>query len=126
MALDGESSAGSNSTGIAVVAAVSMVAGYVLLAALWWFVFRPKARLRRERAFGRNTNHHSGLTGAKRRPHGAKRRRAGPAVPSLAWPSMERRAPARRDGGRGRSSCVEWPRSAACGWSAPAATVTVA
>jgi hypothetical protein len=49
MALDGESSAGSNSTGIAVVAAVSMVAGYVLLAALWWFVFRPKARSRRKR-----------------------------------------------------------------------------
>ncbi len=50
LALDGESVAGSNSTGIAVVTAVSIVSGYGLLFALWWFVFREKSRVqRRER-----------------------------------------------------------------------------
>jgi uncharacterized membrane-anchored protein len=48
LALDGES-ATQNSTGIAVIALISMVAGYVLLAALWYFVFREKARSRRDR-----------------------------------------------------------------------------
>lgn len=49
IALDGESAAGGNSTGVAVIAAVSIVSGYVLLAGLWWFVFRDKARARRRR-----------------------------------------------------------------------------
>lgn len=49
LALDGESSALNNGTGMAIVAAVSMASGYILLAALWWFVFRDKARARRKR-----------------------------------------------------------------------------
>jgi hypothetical protein len=53
VALDGESAAGGNSTGVAVIAAVSIVSGYVLLAALWWFVFREQARQRRGRGRGR-------------------------------------------------------------------------
>jgi Na+/proline symporter len=48
LALDGES-AGNDSTGLAVIALVSMVFGYLLLAALWWFVFRDKARARRRK-----------------------------------------------------------------------------
>ena len=48
LALDGESAVGDN-TGIAVISIVSMVFGYVLLAALWYFVFRDKARSRRKR-----------------------------------------------------------------------------
>jgi hypothetical protein len=43
LALDGESVT-SNSTAIAVISIVSIVSGYVLLAALWHFVFREKAR----------------------------------------------------------------------------------
>jgi hypothetical protein len=46
LALDGES-AGGDSTGIAVIAVVSMAAGYLLLAGLWFFVFREKARAKR-------------------------------------------------------------------------------
>jgi hypothetical protein len=46
LALDGES-AGDNSTGLAVISVVSMAAGYLLLAGLWWFVFRAKAKGRR-------------------------------------------------------------------------------
>ena len=46
LALDGES-AGNNSTGLAVISVVSMAAGYLLIAGLWWFVFRDKARARR-------------------------------------------------------------------------------
>jgi O-antigen/teichoic acid export membrane protein len=42
-ALGGESSTG-NSTGVAVIAAVSLVVGYAGLAALWYFVFRRKRR----------------------------------------------------------------------------------
>ncbi len=45
-ALDGESAA-SNNTAIAVISVVSIVFGYVLLAALWHFVFSAKARRRR-------------------------------------------------------------------------------
>ncbi len=52
LALDGESVSSSNSTGIAVIALVSMVSGYVLLAALWWFVFRDRSRSRRRREKG--------------------------------------------------------------------------
>ena len=48
LALDGESVTGNN-TGIGVITVVSIVFGYVLLAALWWFVFRDKARSKRKR-----------------------------------------------------------------------------
>jgi Na+/proline symporter len=44
LALDGESSKASNSTGMAIIVAVSMVFGYALIFALWWFVFRERAR----------------------------------------------------------------------------------
>jgi hypothetical protein len=47
-ALDGESVT-SNSTGLAVISLVSMVFGYLLLAALWYFVFRDKSRAKRKR-----------------------------------------------------------------------------
>jgi len=46
-ALDGEAIT-SNNTGIAVIAVISMAAGYVLLFALWYFVFREKARAKRD------------------------------------------------------------------------------
>lgn len=45
-ALDGESAAGNN-TGIAVISVASMIFGYLLIAGLWFFVFRRKARERR-------------------------------------------------------------------------------
>ena len=48
LALDGESATG-DSTAIAVVSLVSIVGGYVLLAALWYFVFREKARSRQKK-----------------------------------------------------------------------------
>ncbi len=48
LALDGEA-VSANNTGIAVLAAVSMVACYVGLAALWFFVFREKARTKRKK-----------------------------------------------------------------------------
>jgi len=48
MALGGES-AGGESTGIAVISVASVVAGYLLIAALWYFVFRDSARARRRR-----------------------------------------------------------------------------
>jgi hypothetical protein len=48
LALDGESVTG-NSTWIAVIAVVSMVSGYVLLACIWWFFFRDKSRSQRKR-----------------------------------------------------------------------------
>jgi hypothetical protein len=48
LALDGESVTGNN-TGLAVVALVSMVFGYVLLAALWYFVFRDRSRSKRRK-----------------------------------------------------------------------------
>jgi hypothetical protein len=47
-ALDGESATPHN-TALDVVALVSMVGGYLLLAALWYFVFRGKARAKRRR-----------------------------------------------------------------------------
>jgi uncharacterized protein (DUF58 family) len=46
LALDGEAVTASN-TALAIIAAISMVFGYLLLAALWYFVFSPKARGRR-------------------------------------------------------------------------------
>ena len=48
IALDGESLTRSN-TALAIVSLISMVFVYVLLAALWYFVFRDKARTRRRR-----------------------------------------------------------------------------
>jgi hypothetical protein len=54
-ALDGESGPASDSTGVAVIVAISIVSGYVLLAALWWFVFRdPEKRRRSRRRRGRS------------------------------------------------------------------------
>jgi hypothetical protein len=46
LALDGES-AGNNSTGLALISVASMVVGYLVIAGLWWFVFRDKSRARR-------------------------------------------------------------------------------
>jgi len=51
LALDGES-AGSNSTGLALISVASMVFGYLVIAGLWWFVFREKARARRRERDG--------------------------------------------------------------------------
>jgi hypothetical protein len=48
LALDGES-LGNNDTGLAVISVVSMAFGYLLLAGLWYFVFRPKAREKRHK-----------------------------------------------------------------------------
>jgi len=49
LALDGESSPETNSVGIGVISLISMVSVYVLLAALWYFVFREKARDKRKK-----------------------------------------------------------------------------
>jgi uncharacterized membrane protein YciS (DUF1049 family) len=46
LALDGESAAQS-STGLAVISIVSMAFGWLVIAGLWYFVFRDKARARR-------------------------------------------------------------------------------
>jgi hypothetical protein len=48
LALDGEAATGNN-TGIAVISLVSIVLGYVGLAALWYFVVRQKARDKRRK-----------------------------------------------------------------------------
>jgi hypothetical protein len=45
-ALDGESALNGN-TALAIISVVSIVFGYVLLAALWRFVFSARARRRR-------------------------------------------------------------------------------
>jgi hypothetical protein len=49
LALDGEavSESGGNGTAIAVISAVSIAAGYVMLFALWRYVFSAKAKARR-------------------------------------------------------------------------------
>jgi hypothetical protein len=49
LALDGESvtETGGNGTAIAVVSAVSIVAGYLLLFVLWRYVFSNKAKAKR-------------------------------------------------------------------------------
>jgi hypothetical protein len=49
LALDGESAVESGSTGtaIAIVSAISIVAGYVMLYALWRYVFSSKAKAKR-------------------------------------------------------------------------------
>ena len=51
VALGGESVSGNN-TATGVISVVSIVSGYVLLAALWYFVFREKAREKRKRGSG--------------------------------------------------------------------------
>jgi Na+/proline symporter len=48
LALDGESVTNNNAL-LGVLSIVSIVFGYVLIAALWWFVFRPGARAARKR-----------------------------------------------------------------------------
>lgn len=45
-ALDGESASNGN-VALAIISAVSIVFGYLLLAALWRYVFSPRARRRR-------------------------------------------------------------------------------
>jgi hypothetical protein len=49
LALDGEAitETGGNGTAIAVISAVSLVAGYLLLFALWRYVFSNKAKAKR-------------------------------------------------------------------------------
>jgi hypothetical protein len=49
LALDGESvsEVGGNGTAIAIVSLVSIVAGYLLLFALWRYVFSTKAKAKR-------------------------------------------------------------------------------
>ena len=47
-ALDGEAVSG-NSTGLAVVSLVSIVCGWLLIAGLWFFVFRDRDRSRRRK-----------------------------------------------------------------------------
>jgi hypothetical protein len=49
LALDGETAAeaGGNTTAIAIVSAVSLVGGYLLLYALWRYVFSAKAKAKR-------------------------------------------------------------------------------
>jgi hypothetical protein len=46
LALGGES-AGGESTGLAVISLVSIVAGYLLIAGLWYFIFRGRTRSKR-------------------------------------------------------------------------------
>jgi hypothetical protein len=48
IALDGES-ANNNNTAIAVISVISIAFGYLLLAALWYFVFREKAHAKRRK-----------------------------------------------------------------------------
>jgi hypothetical protein len=48
LALDGES-VSANNTAIGVISVASIVAGYLVLAALWYFVFRDKSRARRKK-----------------------------------------------------------------------------
>ncbi len=47
LALDGES-VNNNTTAIAAVSLVSIVGGFLLLGALWYFVFREKAQDKRK------------------------------------------------------------------------------
>jgi hypothetical protein len=57
LALDGESAteAGGNNTALAVISLVSIVACYLLLFALWRWVFSPNARERRRKAARRES-----------------------------------------------------------------------
>ncbi len=47
IALDGEAASGNNSA-LGVISVLSIVVGWVLLAALWYFVFRRKASEKRD------------------------------------------------------------------------------
>jgi hypothetical protein len=49
LALGGEAAAGTggDGTAIAVVSVVSIVGGYLLLFALWWYVFSDRAKAKR-------------------------------------------------------------------------------
>jgi hypothetical protein len=51
VALDGESGA-ANNTAIGAISVASVVAGYLVLAALWYFVFRKKAHEKHDRGSG--------------------------------------------------------------------------
>ena len=53
LALDGESVSGNN-TAIGVISVVSIGLGYLLLAALWYFVFRDKTRAKRKKDSSRD------------------------------------------------------------------------
>ncbi len=48
LALDGEAE-GARNTGLGIVSAVSIAVGYLALFALWWFVFRDRARSKRKK-----------------------------------------------------------------------------
>ena len=74
LALDGESSNAKN-TALAVISVVSIVFGYLLLAALWYFVFRGKAREKRQREALRTSR---GASAAER--EGAEHSRRGRAL----------------------------------------------
>jgi len=50
-ALDGES-AGNGNAALAAISIISMIFGWLLVAGLWWFVFRDKARARRRERNG--------------------------------------------------------------------------
>ncbi len=47
LALDGEAASGNN-TALGVISLLSILVGWILLAALWYFVFRRRVRERRE------------------------------------------------------------------------------
>lgn len=49
LALNGEATGGGESIGLGIISVVSIVIGYVVLAALWYFVFRDKSRARRKK-----------------------------------------------------------------------------
>jgi hypothetical protein len=66
LALDGESVTGNN-VGIAVLSVVSMIFGYALIAALWYFVFSPKAADRRRARTARSVQRADGEDGGARR-----------------------------------------------------------
>jgi hypothetical protein len=48
LALGGEAE-GANSIGLGVISLVSIVLGWVVLAGLWWFVFRDKSQSKRKK-----------------------------------------------------------------------------
>ena len=62
IALDGDSALG-NGAAIAVLGLITMVGGYLILAALWWFVFRQRPEDRvaeREAQQARDEAHEAG------------------------------------------------------------------
>ena len=48
LALDGEAASGNN-TALGVISVATILIGWILLGALWYFVFRRKVREKRER-----------------------------------------------------------------------------